>query len=46
MFKLDCSNLSPFLPADWLDSRADALAHARALLETGSGAGGNFTGCL
>ena len=44
MFKLDCSNLSPFLPADWLDSRADALAHARALLETGSGAGGNFTG--
>ena len=44
MFKLDISNLTAFLPADWLTGRADALDNARRLLETGSGAGGSFTG--
>jgi glucose-6-phosphate isomerase len=44
MFKLDLSNAAPFLPEDWLSSRAAALEKARAMLEAGNGPGGDFTG--
>ena len=44
MFKLDLSNAAPFLPEDWLSSRAAALESARAMLEAGNGPGGDFTG--
>ena len=44
MFKLDLSNAAPFLPDDWLSSRAAALEKARAMLEAGNGPGGDFTG--
>ena len=44
MITVSTSNASPFLPADWLDSRLKALDHAAGLLERGDGAGGEFTG--
>ena len=42
--QINTSNASPFLPQDWLDSRLDALAKARTMLEQGNGPGGSFTG--
>lgn len=42
--QFDASYSQAFLPADWLSSRQDALARAQAILETGSGEGGEFTG--
>lgn len=42
--QFDPSHSNAFLPTDWLSSRQDALARAQAKLETGSGAGGEFTG--
>ena len=44
MFKLDITNLSPFLPEGWMERRVPALERARGLLETGSGLGGEYTG--
>jgi len=44
MFDLNLSNLTPFLPEDWLSSRAGALEQARTMLEEGNGPGGDFTG--
>ena len=44
MFDLNLSNLTPFLPEDWLESRSGALSKARAMLEEGNGPGGDFTG--
>ena len=44
MIQLDTSNARSFIPEDWLSSRLDALESARQKLETGSGAGGDFTG--
>lgn len=42
--QFDTSYAQPFLPTDWLSRRHDALSHAQAQLETGSGAGGSYTG--
>ena len=44
MIQIDTSNARSFLPDTWLTSRLDALESARQKLETGSGAGGDFTG--
>ena len=44
MIQIDTSNARSFLPDNWLTSRLDALESARQKLETGSGAGGDFTG--
>ena len=44
MIQIDTSNARSFLPDTWLTSRLDALERARQKLETGSGAGGDFTG--
>lgn len=44
MIQIDTSNARSFLPENWLTSRLDALESARQKLETGSGAGGDFTG--
>ena len=44
MIQLDTSNARSFVSEDWLSSRLDALESARQKLETGSGAGGDFTG--
>ena len=44
MIQIDTSNARSFLPENWLTSRLDALESARQKLETGSGAGGEFTG--
>ncbi len=44
MIQIDTSNARSFLPENWLTSRLDALESARQKLETGSGAGGSFTG--
>ena len=38
------SNAASFLPEDWLTSRLAGLEEGRAKLESGSGAGGDFTG--
>ena len=35
MLNFHRSNADPFLPQDWLDSRLDALAKARTMLEQG-----------
>ena len=44
MIQIDTSNARSFLPDTWLTSRLEALESARQKLETGSGAGGDFTG--
>ena len=44
MLQLDLSKLSTFLPEDYIDSRAQALATAHTWLQEGSGRGGDFTG--
>ena len=44
MIQIDTSNARSFLPDNWLTSRLDALESARQKLETGNGAGGDFTG--
>ena len=44
MIQIDTSNARSFLPDTWLTSRLEALESARQKLETGSGAGGGFTG--
>ncbi len=44
MFDLNLSNLTPFLPEDWLTSRTEALERARGMLEEGNGPGGEYTG--
>ncbi len=44
MLKLDMSNLSGFIPQDYVTSRQDALADAHQKLLDGSGEGGEFTG--
>ena len=44
MLHVDLSNALPFLPADWMSSRAAGLEKARAMLEAGNGPGGEFTG--
>ena len=44
MLTCNVSNAAPFLPQDWLTSRLPGLEAGRAKLESGNGAGGEFTG--
>ena len=44
MLTCNVSNAASFLPEDWLTSRLAGLEEGRAKLESGSGAGGEFTG--
>ena len=44
MLTCNVSNAASFLPEDWLTSRLAGLEEGRAKLESGSGAGGDFTG--
>ena len=44
MLHLDLSKVSTFLPASYLGERESALSAAHEKLQTGSGAGGEFTG--
>ena len=44
MLTLDLSNLTGFVPENWLECRLDALGRGHAMLEDGSGPGGEFTG--
>ena len=44
MLTCNISNAASFLPEDWLTSRLAGLEEGRAKLESGSGAGGDFTG--
>ena len=44
MLTCNVSNAASFLPEDWLPSRLAGLEEGRAKLESGSGAGGDFTG--
>ena len=44
MLTCNVSNAASFLPEDWMTSRLAGLEEGRAKLESGSGAGGDFTG--
>ena len=44
MLHLDLSKMTAFLPGDYLSVRERALGKAHELLQTGGGAGGEFTG--
>ena len=44
MLHVDLANTLTFLPSDWMTSRTAALENARAMLESGKGPGGEFTG--
>ena len=44
MLQFDYTNALPFLPANWLSSRLNALVDSRNFLEHGNGIGGEYTG--
>jgi len=44
MINLDLSKLNGFVPENYLATRQDALNKAHAMLDTGNGPGGDFTG--